>query len=299
MARGFFYTNSNNMDGVKQKRRWADAGLQDAMKSTPVANTGHGLLKVLEGGLAGYIGGKTDANADELFAKQEAELAQRNDEARQRQLGAGGGAPAPMAAANASQGLSPAASGNGQSFKFDDDTETAIANASKAHGVPLDYMRIKAQIESKGNPDAENPNSSAGGLYQFIDSTAGEYGLQGDDRYDAHKASDAAARFAKNNFAGLRKSLGREPEGWEGYLAHQQGLGGANKILGNPNALAVDTLGRDAVRLNGGQDGWTNAQMAENWKKKYMQYSGGLPQAAPLPSTGNQLASRFYGGGQQ
>lgn len=293
MTQGFFYTNSNNMDGVKQKRRWADAGLQDAMKTTPVANTGHGLLKVLEGGLAGYMGGKTDANADELFAKQQGELAQRNEEARQLQ---------PIAATSAAgmpQGQSTVASGGGQSFKFDDDVESAIANASKTHGVPLDYMRIKAQIESKGNPDAENPNSSAGGVYQFIDSTAKEYGLQGDDRYDAHKASDAAARFAKNNFAGLRKSLGREPEGWEGYLAHQQGLGGANKILGNPNALAVDTLGRDAVRLNGGQDSFTNAQMADIWKKKYMQYSGGLPQAAPLPTAGNQLAARFYGGGQQ
>lgn len=100
------------------------------------------------------------------------------------------------------------------------------------YGLPEGYLSRTAQIESGMNPGAQNPNSSAGGLFQFIDSTASAYGLQ--DRFDPAQATDAAARLAKDNAASLRKVLGREPTAAELYLAHQQGGGGAAKLLANP-----------------------------------------------------------------
>lgn len=155
--------------------------------------------------------------------------------------------------------------------------EDIIAEAARRHGVPAEAMIGIAQIESAMNPGAKNPSSSAGGLFQFIDSTARGYGLQ--DRYDPVQASDAAARLARDNAAYLRRSLGREPTPGELYLAHQQGAGGAANILRNPNARAVDVLGADQVRLNvpGGMD-WRNmttGQFADLWSQKL---ANALPQ---------------------
>ncbi|SPU27851.1 Transglycosylase SLT domain [Candidatus Bartonella washoeensis] len=63
--------------------------------------------------------------------------------------------------------------------------DQAIRQSAARYGLPAHYLYRVAQIESGGNPNARNPRSSAGGLYQFIDSTAKQYGLQ--DRFDPCK----------------------------------------------------------------------------------------------------------------
>lgn len=151
-------------------------------------------------------------------------------------------------------------------FKFSPNVETAISSAAKQHGVPVETMRIIAQLESGGNPSAKNPSSSAGGLFQFIDNTASQYGLQ--NRFDAGASADAAARLARDNAAYLSKALGRDLTAGDYYLAHQQGAGGASKLLSNPNAKAVDIVGADAVRLNGGQPDMTAGEFAALWANK-------------------------------
>lgn len=47
----------------------------------------------------------------------------------------------------------------------------------KQYGLPSGYLSQTAQIESGMDPNAKNPNSSAEGLFQFIDATASNYGL--------------------------------------------------------------------------------------------------------------------------
>lgn len=141
------------------------------------------------------------------------------------------------------------------------------------YGLPSGFLSRTAQIESAFNPMARNPNSSAGGLFQFIDSTAQQYGLE--DRFDPAQATDAAARLARDNAAMLRRTLGREPTAAELYLAHQQGGGGASKLLANPNARAVDVVGVDAVRLNGGDENMTAGQFASKWLDKFDMIEGG------------------------
>ena len=133
-------------------------------------------------------------------------------------------------------------------------------------GLPEGYLARVAQIESSNNPNAKNPNSSAGGLFQFIDSTARQYGLQ--NRYDPEQATAAAAKLARDNAAILRNSLGREPTGAELYLAHQQGAGGALKLLQNGDRPASELVGGAAAGLNGGR-GMTGSQMATLWDRKY------------------------------
>ena len=103
-----------------------------------------------------------------------------------------------------------------------------ISRAAVRHGVDPGALLKIAELESSFNPQARNTSSSAGGLFQFIDSTAADYGLA--DRFDPSQAADAAARLAKDNAASLRKVLGRDPTAGELYLAHQQGAGGAAKL---------------------------------------------------------------------
>ncbi|PWL17387.1 hypothetical protein DKP76_11455 [Falsochrobactrum shanghaiense] len=149
---------------------------------------------------------------------------------------------------------------------FQPNVQQAIMQAASRYGVdPAALMRI-AQIESGGNPNAKNPKSSAGGLFQFIDGTAKQYGLE--NRFDPAQASDAAARLARDNASILSRTLGRDPSAGELYLAHQQGAGGAAKLLGNPGARAVDIVGADAVRLNGGDMDMTAGEFANKWINK-------------------------------
>lgn len=158
--------------------------------------------------------------------------------------------------------------GSGWSKNMRPDLFSDIAEASRRHGVPESYMRTMAWIESKGDPNAKAKGSSASGIYQFIDSTAKRYGIQG-QQFDQKMNVDAGARLALDNMKYLRRKLGRNPEPYELYLAHQQGMGGAVKLLTNPNAPAVSVVGMQAVVNNGGQANMTAGQFADKWRKSY------------------------------
>lgn len=103
-----------------------------------------------------------------------------------------------------------------------------VAAAAERHGVPPAIALGIAQIESGMNPNAKAGTSSAGGLFQFVDGTAQQYGLT--NKFDAAANADAGARFTKDNMDGLRRDLGREPTPGEVYLAHFGGFGVADKI---------------------------------------------------------------------
>lgn len=136
------------------------------------------------------------------------------------------------------------------------------------HGVSPRYLDRTANIETGGryDPEARNPNSSASGLFQFLKGTARDYGLA--NPFDPEQATDAAARLARDNAAALRRALGRDPTDSELYLAHQQGAGGAAKILTNPNAPMESLVGEEAARLNGGA-GLTAAQFAAKYGARF------------------------------
>jgi hypothetical protein len=140
--------------------------------------------------------------------------------------------------------------------------------AEEQYGLPAGYLSRTAQIESGGDPNAKNPNSSAGGLFQIIDGTAAQYGVK--NKFDPAEATDGAARIAVDSKRRLAEVLGREPTGGELYLAHQQGAGGAAKLLSDPNALAADIVGRSAIGLNGGDpDTMTAGEFANMWISKW------------------------------
>lgn len=87
----------------------------------------------------------------------------------------------------------------------------------KKNGVPADFLYL-ACIESNLNPRAYSP-AKAAGIWQFIPSTAREYGLEVgdeiDERYNLEKATNAACRYLKDAY----KKYGN----WESVMAAYNG----------------------------------------------------------------------------
>lgn len=144
-----------------------------------------------------------------------------------------------------------------------------IAASAKKYGVDEGYMRVMANIESRGDAHAKAPTSSAKGIYQFIDSTAKKYGLS--DPYNEAANVDAGARFAADNQKYLMKHVtgGSVPPPWMLYLAHQQGPGGADTLvkMAQSGQSPSGTL-RNALDLNGGR-GMNAAQFLQHWQSMY------------------------------
>lgn len=166
------------------------------------------------------------------------------------------------------------------------DVKSIITDAARRYGQnPDDALRI-ASVESSFNPSAQNKESSAGGLFQFVDGTWDKY-APGKSKFDPEANADAGMRLMRDNAKYLTKVLGRAPTAGELYLAHQQGAGGAQLLLENPQAKAVDLLGSKKVLANGGNENMTAAEFAQLWTKKIE----GTSVDAPLVSGGAAPAS--------
>lgn len=272
---GFIFGGNTGMsyDQIQKQRDIANQLLRANM-STP-QNVGEGLSAIGRALAAKAIDKRTSRADDANRVASE----QRRASAIGSIFGGGGGgasgSPAPFSPATSSAEVGPAAS-------VANDTMAVLGNFStleQQHNLPAGYLSRTYKIESGGNPMAQNPNSSAGGGFQFIDSTAKAYGLT--DKFNLGESASAAARLAADNKAVLTQALGREPTAGELYLAHQQGGGGAAKLLANPNARAVDIVGADAVRLNGGNENMTASEFASKWVGKF---GDGAP--APAAPTG-------------
>jgi len=151
-----------------------------------------------------------------------------------------------------------------------------LRKIEQQYNLPEGYLARTRQIESRNGQNTYNPKSGAAGDFQFIPSTAKAYGLS--DPYDFHQSADAAGRFARDNANVLRNRLGRDPSAGELYLAHQQGAGGASKLLANPDAPAGQLLGTKAVAWNGGDPNAPASQFAAKWLAKF---SDGSTPATP------------------
>ncbi len=79
-----------------------------------------------------------------------------------------------------------------------DEVLGAIRGAAERYGVDPDTMVSLARRESSLDPFAQNPHSSAGGLFQFTDATWKDFG-RGADKFDPEANADAAARMLRKN----------------------------------------------------------------------------------------------------
>lgn len=140
-----------------------------------------------------------------------------------------------------------------------------ITDNARAFGVDEDIMLTIAGIESNFNPAAKNPKSTAGGLWQQLDSNAKTYGVT--NKFDPVDSTRGAMQFATTIQRTLQQA-GLPVDAGTMYLAWQQGPQGAVRLLSNPNAPAESIVGREAVIKNGGRPGMTAGAFANMWMNK-------------------------------
>jgi hypothetical protein len=200
----------------------------------------------------------------------------------------------------------------------------AIRSAANATGTSFDYLLATAQIESGLRPAIKAPNSTATGLFQFIDQTwlgtmkesgtALGYGNYADaisrTRSGRYVVRDPAIRtqilnlrkdptanallagaFTQSNSDRLTARLGRAPTEGELYIAHFLGAGGAAKLItaaaNQPNAKAASLFPRGAAANRAifyGQGG-----QARSAGQVYGALVGKLDAARP-PTTATRMA---------
>jgi hypothetical protein len=160
----------------------------------------------------------------------------------------------------------------------------AIREAARVTGAGFEYLLTTAARESNFDPNAKSPNSSATGLFQFLDQTwlatlknAGPslgYGKYADaitqNASGSYSVSDPAmlreimelrkdptasavmgAAFANENAKTLTERLGRKPTDGELYIAHFLGASGAVRLISaaqtQPNTSAASLFPKAAA----------------------------------------------------
>jgi hypothetical protein len=162
----------------------------------------------------------------------------------------------------------------------------AIRHASRVTGTNFKYLVATAQVESRFNPRAAAPTSTARGLFQFIEQTwlatlkeqgpalgygriadaierapSGQYVVANPRltdrimklRNDPTANAVMAAAYTKSNAGKLSARLGRNPTEGELYVAHFLGSQGAGRLIALAEArpgLRADEVFPGAARAN-------------------------------------------------
>lgn len=189
---------------------------------------------------------------------------------------------APTGAAGGGGGGSKGSGSIGDKFGMDFGAMEAEA------GLPPGFLERTAMIESSGNPDAVS-STGATGLFQITKGFAKQYGVT--DRNDPVQSTKGTIAGAVDAMNRMGKALGRPPTAAELYLAHQQGIGGAIKLLSNPTAMASDVVGAQAVEVNGGNTSMTAGQFADLWLSKFNNTKTENPTVG-TPANANAVAEK-------
>jgi peptidoglycan hydrolase-like protein with peptidoglycan-binding domain len=133
-----------------------------------------------------------------------------------------------------------------------------VSNTAQNNNIPRDDFLRFAYIETGGRFDEQvsrGPNG-AKGLFQFVPSTAAQYGIAGRE-LDAVANTDAAARLYLDNQRDITNRHNRTgapylsgeatPNGLDMYMAHQQGAAGYASIQ---QAISSGSFGRGDTRGN-------------------------------------------------
>jgi hypothetical protein len=115
-----------------------------------------------------------------------------------------------------------------------------IASMAEAEGLGqyTPHLMLLVAQESNFNPDQTISTSSARGLFQLLNADRQRYGS--DSSLDGQIRAGLAK--TKENIAAARRALGRDPDPFELYVVHYQGIGAGPAILKNPQASFRATL---------------------------------------------------------
>lgn len=202
---------------------------------------------------------------------------------------AGGGTPQPLGAL----GVQPSAA-RGPSF-------------ASADGAAGDYLKTVRGVESGGNPNAKNPNSTATGIDQFTAGTwAGlarkypELGLTPNGRTDPAQSTRAMEAFTRDNAKALT-AAGVPINPGNLYVSHFLGEAGGPKLIAgaiqNPDAPATAFVSPGAAAANRSiffnRDG-SPKTAGQVYAERTSRFGGASPQQsaqAPAQAAPVQIAS--------
>lgn len=117
---------------------------------------------------------------------------------------------------------------------------TQITNMATQEGLGqfTPHLMLLVAQESNFNPNTTISTSSARGLFQLLDADRKRYGS--DSTLDGQIRAGLAK--TKENIEAARRALGRDPDPFELYVVHYQGIGAGPAILRNPEGDFRATL---------------------------------------------------------
>lgn len=136
-------------------------------------------------------------------------------------------------------------------------------------GLSPKGLACLVKLESSGNPNAISPGGGYRGLCQIGRPEFLEYGPKGGGRLNPVDNLMAAANLAQCNARQLQYALSRKPSDAEIYLAHQQGVTGALKLLENPDKRAGDLVGNSHISQNAGNPNLPAHVFTDMWVKRF------------------------------
>jgi hypothetical protein len=174
-------------------------------------------------------------------------------------------------------------------------SHSAVASAQDP--ALTDYFAKVRTAESGGNDAAKNPNSTATGRYQFLESTWAdvakrhpELGLTPDGRTDAAQQERAMRVLTQEN-AKILGTNGIKPNPGALYAAHFLGAGGASKVLtGDPNSPVSAYVDPNVIAANPQLANMTVGQFAQWANEKGGNGAGGY--APPASGQPQQVAQQ-------
>jgi hypothetical protein len=115
-----------------------------------------------------------------------------------------------------------------------------IASMAEAEGLGqyTPHLMLLVAQESNFNPDQTISTSSARGLFQLLNADRKRFGS--DSSLDGQIRAGLAK--TKENINAARRALGRDPDPFELYVVHYQGIGAGPAILKNPDGNFRQTL---------------------------------------------------------
>lgn len=162
-----------------------------------------------------------------------------------------------------------------------------IARKAQQEGINPSVALTISHIETGGtfSHTAQNPNTSAHGLFQIVNKTW--KGQGGGDRNNVDEQIKQGLKHIKNANSHIASKIGRAPVAHEQYLGHLLGPSGAVAVLkADPNAKLIDVVRKydsknaNAIVKNNGMSGLTVGQAIDKWRTKW-----------------NSLSTRYGGNG--
>jgi hypothetical protein len=296
-----------------QRRKFAYSMMQQGADASPIQSPWQGVSRLAQALVGGLMLNKTEGDEQEANKKRSDALAQAMAEPDpQKRIGliaaydpdAGARAAGSLAVEQAKLGqqtamLNQGANSFGQSYG---------APQGQPAGGPQQagFQPTLAGYEANNNPQAVNPQSGAGGLYQFLPGTWANVRASNPDLNlpaTVGEASDqqqhaAEQRFRTANAQGLQQA-GIPVNPTTLYLAHRTGVDGTKTILSaSPDAPLSTVVPPQWVQQNPDMR-TTVGQFVQMAQSRFP--SGPPPQGAPPPAAVAALpqgAPQPYGGPQ-